>query len=98
MSQKGKKVLTFEEKSIEYHEKIYDIGRPITEEDHIFFSDQSNMGNWFEKQVLDYYRNSKKFPYKYRNRLSVLSSLYESIESLNQEKYEQYVSKAKVRR
>lgn len=89
------KRLTFEEKAIEYHNKIYDLGRSVTKEDHICFSDQSSMGNWFEKQVFDYYKNFKKYPGKYRKRLSILVSLYESIENLNQEKYEHYVSKTK---
>lgn len=92
------KKLTFEDKAIEYHTRIYDMGRPITEEDHICFSDQSDMGNWFENQVLDYYKNSKRYPYKYRNRFPILVSLYESIESLSHERYDNYVSKSKIGR
>lgn len=88
--------LSFEEKALEYHDKIYEIGRPITKEDHIYFSDHSNMGNWFQKQLVEYRNNARYFPYKYKRRFPILVELYQSIESLNQEKYDNYVSKPSV--
>lgn len=87
------KRLSFEQKAKEYHNKLYEIGRAINENDPFRFSDQSKMSTWFLNQLVDYRVNSKKFPYKYKNRFPILLSIYTSIESLSHESYDNYVSK-----